>query len=183
MLSYAASILLTGTAMAPVGLTYGAMAILEGAYLPGLVLIAACLVLWLACLGLLATAKGTFERVNVAISSVELVDRDSMGILVLYLFPLIGGTFGELTWHLLVPLGVIFLSLVVTSHYHHFNPLLNLLGWHYFRIQTKGGISYLLISKRELRSSAELLVLAQLTKYTLIEVGRHGNARESVRSD
>ena len=170
MLSHLANVLFTATALAPVGLAYGVMALLDCSYAEGSAILLICTFLWVVCIALLRVARKTLEQFALRPRSVELVDRESLGIMVLYLFPLFRASFADLHWYMLIPFGVIFLSLVVTSQDHHFNPLLNLLGWHFYKVDTTEGVSYVLITKRKIRNANEEITVGQLTNYTLIDV-------------
>ena len=86
--------------------------------------------------------------------------------MVLYLMPLIRF---ELDWRILAPAIVLFLSLVVTGTSYHFNPLLNCLGWHFYKVDTKENVKYLLITKKRLRNVNSPITVVELAKYTLME--------------
>ena len=50
-------------------------------------------------------------------------------------------------------------------------PLLGLMGWHFYKVGTKEGVTYVLITKRQLRSASEVISVGQLTEYIVIELG------------
>ncbi|MCR9257790.1 MAG: hypothetical protein NXI16_17035 [Alphaproteobacteria bacterium] len=171
MLNWLAKLLLTSTAIAPVLLTYAWVAYQAGESKQAATLLGVCIVLILVCLGLLRYAKANLERMNFSATTVEAADRENMGFLLLYLLPLFTAQFSTLNWQVWVPAIVIFAGVVATGYSYHFNPLLGLLGWHFYKVSTKEGVTYVLITKKQLRNATEAIEVGQLTEYIVIDVG------------
>ncbi|KXJ52342.1 MAG: hypothetical protein AXW12_15985 [Thalassospira sp. Nap_22] len=171
MLNWLAKLLLTSTAIAPVLLTYAWVAYQAGESKQAATLLGVCIVLILVCLGLLRYAKASLERMNFSPTTVEAADRENMGFLLLYLLPLFTAQFSTLNWQVWVPAIVIFAGVVATGYSYHFNPLLGLLGWHFYKVSTKEGVTYVLITKKQLRNATEAIEVGQLTEYIVIDVG------------
>ncbi len=158
--------------MAPVILVYGLLAVFEKEWLWGAVLIAAGFAAIGLYFALLAYAKKNFEGLPFMFSGVEVADRESIGILLLYLLPLLRTSFADLELLIVVPASAIFLALALTGHNYHFNPLLSLLGWNFFKVSTPEGVGYLLITRKSIRSlPGDGLTLVQLTEYTVVDLG------------
>lgn len=94
-----------------------------------------------------------------------------MGFLLLYLLPLFTAQFATLNWQVWVPTIVIFAAVVATGHNYHFNPLLGLMGWHFYKVGTREGITYVLITKKQLRNTTGSIEVGQLTEYIVIDLG------------
>ena len=90
--------------------------------------------------------------------------------MVLYLVPLLRLQFSDLTWHVLIPSIGIFLALVITDSNYHFNPLLNALKWHFYKVDTAEGVTYILITKKTLTTASQTFRIGQLTTYTAIDL-------------
>ena len=43
--------------------------------------------------------------------------------------------------------------------------------WHFYKVGTPKGVTYVLITKKELRHASQLLTVAQLTEYIVIDLG------------
>ena len=71
-----------------------------------------------------------------------------------------------------VPAIAIFLALAFTGYTFHFNPLLNLLGWRFYKVGTPGGVTYALITRKDIRNVTDTIVAGHLTPYTLIDLDR-----------
>ncbi|RWT04598.1 hypothetical protein [Aeromonas caviae] len=54
---------------------------------------------------------------------------------------------------------------------YHFNPLLGLMGWHFYKVSTPEGVTYVLVTKKELRRAQEGLTVVQLTEYIVLDIG------------
>jgi len=59
--------------------------------------------------------------------------------------------------------------IVSTGYNFYFSPLLGLLGWHSYRITDQAGITYVIITKRELRTALQQFEVVQLTEYLLLD--------------
>ena len=152
-------------------LTYAWVAFQEGSKCLGVFLLAGCGILTLICLVLLRRAKDDLEHLNFEIISVEAADRENIAFLLLYLLPLFTAEFATLNWKIWLPAMAIFAAVVATGYAYHFNPLLGLMGWHFYKVGTTEGITYILITKKQLRRAAETVEVGQLTEYMVIDLG------------
>ncbi len=171
MLSGLAKLLLTSTAIAPVLLTYAWVAFQDDDQKIAWLLLAGCVVLILICLAILRYAKTNLERMKFEAVSVEAADRENIAFLLLYLLPLFTAQFDTLNWQVWLPAIVIFGAVVATGYSYHFNPLLGLIGWHFYKVGTKEGVTYVLITKKQLRNATEAIEVGQLTEYIVIDMG------------
>lgn len=165
-----ANFVLTGASLAPVLFVYGVIALFEREFTPAGILIALGLLLFGSGLILLTRVKVRLEKFDFSFDKIEVADRESVGLLVVYLLPLLRTSFSELELIVLVPAVAIFLALALTGYNYHFNPLLRLLGWHFYKAGTHEGVTYILITKRVLRSSVGKITVGQLTGYTMIDL-------------
>lgn len=171
MLNWLAKLLLTSTAIAPVLLTYGWVAYQADKRWEAIVLLGICIALVLVCLGMIGYSKKHLERVKFSAITVEAADRENMGFLLLYLLPLFTAQFTTLNWQVWIPAIFIFAAVVATGYSYHFNPLLGLMGWHFYKVSTKEGVTYVLITKKQLRNTTETIEVGQLTEYIVLDLG------------
>lgn len=171
MLSVFARLLLTVTAIAPVLLTYGLTLIKDDIGLAALFILASIL-LALICVQMIQNSQERLEEVSTEILTAEAADRENVAFLLLYISPLFTGTVLELNWDIWLPVLVVFGIVVATGYNYHFSPLLGIFGWHAYKITTKGGITYVLLTKRQLRKALGNVRVRQLTEYVLIEFKR-----------
>lgn len=176
MFGWLAKTLLVMSAIAPVGLVYAWVAYQDGNVRVALSLIVGCAALIGICIFLFKQAKRHLERFSFTPVSVEAADRENIAFMLLYLSPLFTDKFGDLNVALLIPTLAVFALLTATGYNYHFNPLLGLVGWHFYKVSSAEGITYVLITKKQLRNTNQISQVAQLTEYILIDLeGR--NAR------
>ncbi|GGY49493.1 hypothetical protein [Parvularcula lutaonensis] len=169
MLSNVAKLCLTSTAIAPIFLTFGAISFAQEDYVHLIFWLAGVLVLTIVCLGIIDYAQNNLEDIDVKITRVEAADRESLTFLLVYLLPLFTADLESLNFYIWVPILGIFSWITATGYNYHFNPVLNLWGWHFYRVETDEGVVYVLLTKRELRSALLDTQCGQLTEYILIE--------------
>ncbi len=169
LLSTVAKWVLGCTAFAPALLTYTYVAYRDGEALLAATFLISFMLLLTICVSLLRHARSSFEPIHVEPTKVEIADNEVMSFLLIYLLPLITRDIQDFDWEVWVVVAVIFVFTIVCSYSYHFNPLLVMLRWHFYKITTKAGIGYIVITKRHLVDSKRELILAQLTEYVLID--------------
>jgi hypothetical protein len=171
VLNAVARLLLTSTALAPVGLTYAWVAYIEGE--PKVAGIIACvsIVLVVLCLVVLNRAQVSLAASSFRAQSIEAADHENTAFLLLYVMPLLTSQFKALDWHFWLPTVLIFGLITAFGYNYHFNPLLVLLGWHFYRVESTEGVTFVLITKKQLRTAATDIKVGQLTEYILLDLG------------
>ena len=170
MLNTLAKLMLTGTSLAPVALVYAWVLYTDGHPATALSLVALAFLLIIIMVSLLRYCRKHLERSKFKVTSIEAADREYITFILLYLSPLFTAQFGDLNWHIIIPTMVIFILVISTGYGYHFNPLLGLLGWHFYKVNTDEGVAYVLITKKELRSARQCLTVGQLTEYIVIDL-------------
>jgi hypothetical protein len=171
-----AKFLLIVSALAPVGLVYAWIVWRNQQHGLTIGIVAACTVLVLICVYLLRQARTSLERFPLKIISVEPADRENIAFMLLYLSPLFTSELGQLNINLLIPTLLVFTLLTATGYNYHFNPLLGLVGWHFYKVESAEGVTYVLITRKELRNTRTINHVGQLTEYILIDL-EEANAR------
>lgn len=162
--------LLTSTAVAPVVLVYAIISLFENDLLLAFVLVGICAILVTLCLVLLKHISSHVPTSSLSITGIDSADKESLGIMVLYLVPFMRLSPSDFSWTLLIPVVALFVALVATGTSYHFNPLLNFFGWHFYKIDTKEGLKYLFITKKRPCNVRRPITVGELTKHTLIDV-------------
>lgn len=170
MLNFFAKLSLVMTALAPISLVYAWVAFSDGKKVLALVLILACALLVYICILILNLSRKHLERFTFTPSSVEPADRENIAFMLLYLSPLFTNQFGDLNIDILIPTLLVFILLTTTGYNYHFNPLLGLAKWHFYKVSSKEGVAYVIITKKHLRNTGQIKQVAQLTEYILIDL-------------
>jgi hypothetical protein len=171
MLSRLARLLLTASSIAPVSLTYAWVAYMQSQPLVAIWATALGIIAVDACILLLAFAQRNIEAFEFTPQTIEASDTESLGFMLLYLFPLFTDKISELHWELWVPIIFVFSVIIGTGHGYHFNPLLGLAQWHFYKVTSSDGVTYVLITKKHLRTAAAGLKVGQLTDYMILDLG------------
>lgn len=182
MLNKLAKILLVSTSLAPILLTYwftrqvnsyhesfNLMENLKLNWHNGILLLIITILLTLLCSIIISQAKKHLEIIPVEIREIKTCDNESLGFILVYLLPLAGEVTDSINLPVLIFIGVLFFFVVATSNAYHFNPLLSILGYHFYEVMLKSGVTYILISKRDLRNSKRIEKIGLLTEYMIIE--------------
>jgi len=170
MLNPMYKIMLTATAIAPVGLVFAWIEFQSNSYYVMTIYILVTILLFGICAKIIQSAQKTLEKLNFSIETIEAADRESIGFLLLYILPLFTATLDKLNWQIWIPIVLIFSIIVGTGYSYHFNPLLNLLGWHFYKVTTPEGVVYVLLTKKELRNTKKQFQVVQLTEYIVLDV-------------
>ena len=170
MLSSLAKVILTATAIAPAGITYACAAFMANEIILSISLMLGSGICVVSCLYLLHYARRHLEHISFTTTKVEAADHENMAILLLYLSPLFTTNFNALNWPILIVTLLIFALVIGTRYGYHFNPLLGLKGWHFYKISTPEGVTYCLITKKRLRDARGKLDIGQLTEYIVLDL-------------
>jgi hypothetical protein len=110
------------------------------------------LLLALICWGVLEYSAKNIQLQQITITEFDSEDHETLAFLIAYLLPFISAKDMAFTGDWLTGayiLGVIFL-VITHSGAFHFNPVMGLLGYHFYKIKIASGSTVILISKRDL---------------------------------
>jgi len=118
------------------------------------------------CVVIMHLASKGLARHPVTIKSIKPADKELIGFVLAYLLPLARGTPFE-AYPLFVVLAVFFL-VVMTSNAYHTNPLLGILGWHFYEVVIEE-VSYILVSRRNIHNVLAIKNVVHLTDYMILD--------------
>lgn len=174
MLNTFAKFLLVATSLSPV---LGAVAVNQfardeswhhwGSWL------AVAVLLVFMCWALLSYSAKHLQSVDLHIKEFESNDQEVLAFLLAYLLPFVSADNMAFTGDWLTGayiLGVIFLVIAHAGAFH-FNPVMGLLGYHFYAVKNDDGVSHLLISKQELRKPGENVQTVRLARNIHLHIG------------
>lgn len=161
--------ILTLTALAPVAIVYGYVTYVEGYHLVSLVLYISCMTLWLCLVYILNFSKKHLEKFDLQITSVEPVGQENTSYLLLYLSPLFFNKLETMNLHVVMPAVFIYALITSSSYSYHYNPFISIMRWHFYKVGTPEGVTYLLLTKNKISNVDRIKKVGQLTEYTLID--------------
>jgi hypothetical protein len=171
MLNTFAKILLVSTSLSPL---LGAVAITQFArgetvarYGPWL---AGALLLVFLCWVLLRYAAENVQEQTFRIKEFERNDKEVLAFLVTYLLPFLSTDKMGFAGDWLTGAYVLVVIFLVISHAgaFHFNPVMGLLGFHFYAVKNEDGVSNLLISRSELRRPGQEIQTVRLAHNILL---------------
>jgi hypothetical protein len=120
---------------------------------------------------LLYLCQRQLEVLPIKLKKAKTSDREVIGFLLAYVLPLAltSGTSLEIDKWAVVFLVALFGMVVWGTHAYDFNPLLGLIGYHFFEVETEGGITYIVITKRNIVHVQQITEVVQLTDYVLLD--------------
>jgi hypothetical protein len=165
MLNTFAKFLLVSTSLSPL---LGAVAVNQfaggepasryGAWL------AAALLLVVLCWALLRYASKNAQKHAYRIKEFERDDKEVLAFLVTYLLPFLSTDKMGFTGDWLTGAYVLLVIFLVIAHAgaFHFNPVMGLLGYHFYAVKNEDGVSHLLISRAEIRRCGQEMQTVRL---------------------
>jgi hypothetical protein len=171
MLSRFAKVLLVLTAFAPILFTVAFVQWRKGTFSPwGPTCIVVAALLSAICYLVLNAAGRQLEKMPCDLVSIKTADKEIVGFVLSYLVPLANLSSGGFDPWTLAFVALFFLFIVATSHAYHFNPLMSVLGYHFYEVTDSGGVSYVLITRRSLHTARSTARVVQLSEYILLDV-------------
>ena len=169
-----AKLLLISTSLSPV---LGGVAVNQAslskpmsAWLPWLV---AALLLVFVCWGLLRHAASAAQTHTLTIAQFEGNDKEVLAFLVAYLLPFVAAkdVLAEVHWLTGAYVFALILLVFTNARAYHFNPVMGLLGYHFYSIKNSEGASVLLISRLELRRTDAEVKTVRITHGIYLQTG------------
>lgn len=174
MLNTFARFLLVSTSLAPV---LGAVAVNQIAHrepwLSWGAWLGAALLLVFLCWAMLHYAANNAQKHDFHIKEFEQNDKEVLAFLLAYLLPFVSQENMAFTGEWLTGayvLGIIFLVIAHAGAFH-FNPVMGLLGYHFYGVKNGDGVSRLLISKNELTRPGKELRTVRLAHGIYLDTG------------
>ncbi len=169
MLSSFARLLLVATSLAPVAIVYGA-SLLPGDWLGFATWVAVAVLLTVACLLVLAAARKHAEKESLNVGEGESKDTEVLAFLVAYVLPLIARDQTAANPWALVAFLAIMAAVVFRCNVYHVNPLLGVLGYHFYKAKATSGTTYLVVTKRPRPPTEGQLAVVLLSPFLALEV-------------
>jgi hypothetical protein len=163
---------LVATAFAPVLFTLAFIRVTERRLWPlGVAYLAAAALLLVLCLMLMRAASAQLEILPFRVQSIKTADKEILAFVLAYLLPFASA--GGQVNHLVLGFVLVVLFVIVwTTHTYHFNPLLGILGYHFYEVTAEGSVTFILITHRTLRDCQAISRVVQLTDYMVLDASR-----------
>jgi hypothetical protein len=174
MLNRLAKFLLVATSLSPI---LGAVAVNQisagKAWQCWLPWIAVALLLVLVCWWLLRYSARNIQRQKITIEQFESGDKEVLAFLLAYLLPFISADNMSFNGQWITGVYILVIIFLAVAHAGalHFNPVMGLLGYHFYSVKSSEGVSQLLISKIELRRPGKEIETVRLAHNIYLHIG------------
>ncbi len=165
-----AKFLLVSTSFAPIILTYAFVICISGGSLAivlSFVLVVIALVV--ICLALLKFAYRKIERQKIKLNAIRTADREVVSFVIAYLLPILSVANPSIDYKVIGFIAGMFLIVIWSTNAYHINPLINLMGYHFYEVSLEDNVTYLLLTKKELRKMSSVKTIIHLTDYMLLD--------------
>ena len=140
-----------------------------------------CWIVWLVvaillvfiCVKLLQYTAKNAQKQLFTITEFESKDTELLAFLLAYLLPFVSAENMAFTDEWMTGAYIFAIIFLVIAHAgaFHFNPVMGLLGYHFYAVKNTEGMSYLLISKEELRRPGEEIQTVQIANNINLHIG------------
>jgi len=123
--------------------------------------------------GIIKFSEKKLEILPIKVKSVAPADREVAAFLIAYILPTLNIVNLNI-WTMVFIVGLLYIAMLTTSNYH-FNPILSLFfGYHYYEVEIEENngekTTYILMTKKTIRSSRNVKKVVQVSDYMLMEV-------------
>ncbi|WCL50707.1 hypothetical protein [Leptospira sp. GIMC2001] len=164
MLSNFAKIIFVSTSLAPLLISLS-ISLENINLLTRILLICFSIILFLLAKNTLNEIKKSGEIEPIKIKKLKTADHEVVAYLVTYLVPFLANISIE---NAFIIYTIIFIS-IYNSNAYHFNPLIGLLKYHFYEIETNTNISYILVTRKEIRNIKNIQNISHITEYLVID--------------
>ncbi|MDB5797227.1 MAG: hypothetical protein JWP36_1129 [Paucimonas sp.] len=175
MLGRLVRVLFALTAIAPLSISLAYVyAVREHNLTFALLAVLVCFVLALLSVWIVKKARTQLEHLPIKIKKVKSADKEVIGFFIAYALPLIFRGDGAPDIGAWLVAGGMLLFVLFSTHTLQVNPVLGILGFHFYEVETDEGITYLLITRRQINNLRSVTAVVQLSEYGILEAEKTG---------
>lgn len=172
MLNKMARGMLVVTSTAPILLTYSFMLWVEKKSVFEIcrpILIAILLVV--LCMSILKFSTKYIQVTPFHITSIKSTDSGVISFFIAYLMPLVTVSTKQINHDIVTFIIVLMAFITWTTNSYSINPLLCMVGYHFYEVETRGNVICLLISKKILINKSDITQVVKLSEYIALDIG------------
>lgn len=121
------------------------------------------------CLIIVKMAENRMEKISFEITSIKTADGEVIGFLVAYLLPLVNLGEVRINMPVMIFVMLIFIVVIWSTNSYHINPLLAIAGYHFYEVTNTQNITFLLVTRKDLRNTRSVKKVVQLTDYMIMD--------------
>ncbi|WP_146742252.1 hypothetical protein [Oleiagrimonas sp. MCCC 1A03011] len=172
MLSRLARFLFACASLSPVAITWVIANYGHQGFDRDQLLVAFCAIMVaLICYLVLKESAARLTAVSFKVVEVKAVDSEVVGYIVTYLFPFIAPEHA-VSVSTLAFLVVLLAFVLSAAHAFTFNPLLTVFGYHFYEVKCSSGVSYLLLSDKDVTDVKQVDEAGKISSYLLLDLSK-----------
>jgi hypothetical protein len=176
MLGKLVRVLLALTAVAPLSVSLAYVyAAREQNFQLAVIAALLCVLLGAVSIWIIETAGRRLERLPITIKKAKSADKEVIGFFVAYALPLVFRGSGAPDVGAWIVASTMLLFVLWSTHALQVNPVLGLFSFHFYEVETDGGVTYLLITRRSISNVLSVVRVVQLGEYAVLEALERGN--------
>jgi len=129
----------------------------------------ACVALGGAAYWIIAEAGKRLEKLPISIKKARSADKEVIGFFVAYALPLVFRGEASIDLGAWMVAAAMLLFVLWTTHSLQVNPVLGLVGFHFYEVETADGITYLMITRRKISNVLTVESVVQLSEHGILE--------------
>jgi len=170
MLNQVAKLLLVSTSLAPILITWAfADWRSRGWHSSQAMLLFVAATLAVCAMVIMRAASSRIDAISFRATSLKTADTEVFGFIVAYLHPLVSVRVGDFDIVLMAFVGLLLGLVVWNTNTYSVNPLLGLVGYHFYEVANSDGVTFLFVSRRDLRRVADVSSVRPLARYVLLD--------------
>lgn len=172
MFNQLAKLLLVATSFAPVLLTLWFIHFSKAWDIKaGIIYLIIAVLLTILCFLILRLASERLEKIPVKITAISTSDKEITGFILAYLLPLIKESGIAVDNKILIFVMILLFISIWTTNSYHFNPVLGFFGYHFYQVTVDGGITYILITRKNITNTKKVETVVQISEYMILDAG------------
>ena len=135
-----------------------------------------CISLGVIALSIIRLASKRLEQLPIVIQKAKSADKEVIGFFIAYALPLVfrGESAPELSGWLVAAAMLLFV--LWSTHAIQVNPVLGVMGFHFYEVEAKGGVTYLMITRRKISNVMSISSVVHLSEYGILEAQLNNKA-------
>lgn len=172
MLNKMARGMLVATSIAPILFTYSFMLWIEKkSWLEVCRPIIIAILLVIICMGILNFSSKHIQITPFYVESIKPADSGVINFFIAYLMPLVTISSQQINHNTVTFIAVLMAFVTWTTNSYSINPLLCMVGYHFYEVETSGKITCLIISRKIIINKSDITRVIKLSEYVALDIG------------
>lgn len=157
------------TAIAPLSISFAYVYAEKNNYQYAAIAALSCLLLGAVSLWIIEKSSSWLEHMPIQIQKAKSADKEVIGFFVAYAIPLVFRGQDAPSFDTWLVAGAMLLFVLWSTHTLQVNPILGIFDFHFYEVETKDGITYLMITRKKISHVRSVEAVVQISEYGILE--------------